>query len=154
MVYLLDSKTIDVWFSQVKKYRTGQNDKMNYLFPEMKWPIRCAAGTGGGLPKTRLYIKGGRKTSKSPENLENLKTRSEIKLSNISESNKRCRVYQIENDKSKKGNELWKIRTRDDARVGRQRVGELREVLGRELVDDAGDLPDAGPRVGDALVVE
>ena len=29
----------------------GQNDEMNYLWPEIKWPIICAAGTGGGLPK-------------------------------------------------------------------------------------------------------
>ena len=40
-------KAIGEWVSEVKEYGTNQNDKMNYLLPEMKWPIMCAAGTGG-----------------------------------------------------------------------------------------------------------
>ena len=51
MVYLVAWETIEVWFSGVKVYSTGQNDIINYLCPGLKWPIMCAAGTGGGLPK-------------------------------------------------------------------------------------------------------
>ena len=50
MVYHVGWKAIGVWFLEVKGYRTGQNDKMNYLLREMKWPIMCAAGTGGAYP--------------------------------------------------------------------------------------------------------
>ena len=54
MVYFVGWETIEIWFSGVREYRTGENDKLNYLCPEMKWPIMRAAGTGGGLPQNQL----------------------------------------------------------------------------------------------------
>ena len=59
MVYLVAWKAIGVWFSEVKSYRTGQNGKLNYLRPEMKWTNHVCRGNRGANPQanTRSILK-------------------------------------------------------------------------------------------------
>ena len=61
----------------------------------------------------------------------------------------------METTNQKRKSEFWKHGPHDDDGVGSERVGELREVVGRKLDDDAAeDLPEMRPRIEDVLVVE
>ena len=71
MVCFVGWETIEIWFSGVREYRTGENDKLNYLCPEMKWPIMRAAGTGGAYRKFHVEIKGVFKRVNFPQTCKN-----------------------------------------------------------------------------------